>query len=102
MDANKCIELNSSWQGLWPQGRRAHPAWQVQGGDQGVQGGLEIEPGNAGLQKGLDDLRESLKQGEVPDGTDGAAAATAAAPAAPAAKPTKQSKEEEAAPRGRT
>ena len=28
--------------------------------------GLEIEPGNPGLQKGYDDLRASLREGELP------------------------------------
>ena len=98
MDANKCIELNSSWaKGYGRKGAALILLGKYKEAIKVYKAGLEIEPGNAGLQKGLDDLRESLKQGEVPDGTDGAAAATAAAPAAPAAKPTKQSKEEEAA-----
>jgi hypothetical protein len=34
--------------------------------------GLEIEPTNAGLAKGLEDLRASLREGDVPDASDGA------------------------------
>ena len=73
--------------------------------------GLAIEPGNAGLQKGLDDLRQSIRDGEVPTAGAPEAAAAAApkangmarpdlapAPPAPAPAPAPAAAEESEAP----
>lgn len=84
-DADKCVELAPQW--AKGHGRRG-AALTLQGkykeAMRAYKRGLELEPENAGLLKGLADLKKSLQQGEVPRATD--APSSAVAPKAAASK----------------
>lgn len=83
-DAEKCVELAPSWaKGYGRKGAALILCGQYKKAIGAYKAGLEVEPANAGLLKGLEDLRTSLRDGEAPDISDGRRP-TAAAPAAPA------------------
>ena len=72
-DANKCLELAPQWaKGYGRKGAALVLSGQYKEAMRAYKAGLEVEPGNAGLTKGLADLRASLREGEVPE-ADGAA-----------------------------
>ena len=88
-DAENCIKLAPTWaKGYGRQGAALILCGQYKKAVKAYKAGLEIEPGNAGLTKGLEDLRASLREGEVPDANGGdqpkAAPKPAAAPKASA------------------
>ena len=81
-DADACVKKAPNWaKGYSRRGAAYVVLGRYKDAIEAYNSGLAIEPGNAGLQKGLDDLRQSIRDGEVPK----AAAPEAAAEAAPKA-----------------
>ena len=80
-DADACVKKAPNWaKGYSRRGAAYVVLGRYKDAIEAYNAGLAIEPGNAGLQKGLDDLRQSIRDGEVPT-----AAAPEAAEAAPKA-----------------
>lgn len=89
-DANECIKLAPSWaKGYSRKGAALVVGGQYKEALKAYKAGLEIEPQNAGLLKGLEDLRVSLREGELPVAAD-ADRSTDATPQPPPPKPKPQ------------
>jgi len=83
-DAEKCVSLNPQFaKGYSRQGAALVLLGKYKEAMRAYKKGLEIEPSNAGLLKGLDDLRASLRHGELP-AAEGVAPATSASASATA------------------
>lgn len=91
-DADKCLSLAPAWaKGFSRRAAALVLLGKYKEAMRAYKQGLEIEPENAGLRSGLEELRASLRDGQVPtlDGGEGAAANGAAANGA-AAKPQRE------------
>lgn len=103
-DAEKCVELMPTWAKGYSRLGAAHIlVGRYKEAMKAYRAGLEIEPENAGLLKGLEDLKVSLRKGEAPEtqqqqagaggggagggGGGGASSSTAASAAPPKPKP---------------
>lgn len=88
-DAEKCIKLSPTW----PKGHSRKGAALILCGRYkeamlAYKRGLEIEPENAGLLKGMEDLKKQLRDGEVPTAAKDGAAPPPKQSAKPAAAAT--------------
>jgi len=101
-DAEKCLSLAPAWaKGFSRKGAALVLTGNYKSAIGAYKRGLELEPQNGALQKGLDDLRAALREGDVPSVADAppkpaadsvprgapTTAASAAAAAAAAASP---------------
>ena len=81
-DAERCLKLSPEWpKGFSRKGAALVLCSRYKEAMKAYQAGLALDPSNAGLLKGLADLKESIQKGNAPTAqTEGAPPAAAAAP----------------------
>lgn len=92
-DANKCVEISPQWaKGHGRKGAALILLGRYKEAMKAYKAGIEIDPTNVALQKGMEDLRASLREGEVPTVPSESAAKPAAQPKAAAEAPSTSTK----------
>ena len=97
-DAEKCVKLKPDWaKGYSRLGAAQVLCGRYKEAMKAYRAGLEVEPENAGLLKGLADLKAQLRKGEAPDAQkpEGAPSAPTTAPPQPPATQPKPSKKKD-------